>query len=189
MGWNLPKLADTWVRPKSGTARHRRNSLVGRRQVRPLVPHAVYSPLIEAALLAMSHLYSTPHPTAAKSSPHEIQRVLVERLSCCCHNICTHMELLYRWAGLDCMGYHVCGACLRGPILEVIVSRMRYIAAHTASNVRFVGLSTAVANAQDLADWLGIGPKVALPFLPFVLVQTIPRSSGRLAIGCSFLVH
>lgn len=48
----------------------------------------------------------------------------------------------------------------RGPILEVIVSRMRYIAAHTARDVRFVGLSTAVANAQDLADWLGIGPKV-----------------------------
>ena len=47
-----------------------------------------------------------------------------------------------------------------GPILEVIVSRMRYIAAHTARDVRFVGLSTAVANAQDLADWLGIGSKV-----------------------------
>jgi activating signal cointegrator complex subunit 3 len=40
------------------------------------------------------------------------------------------------------------------------VSRMRYIAAHTARDVRFVGLSTAVANAQDLADWLGIGAKV-----------------------------
>ena len=52
-------------------------------------------------------------------------------------------------------------ACLRrGPILEVIVSRMRYISAHTERSVRFVGLSTAVANAQDLADWLGIGPKV-----------------------------
>ena len=37
---------------------------------------------------------------------------------------------------------------------------MRYIAAATARDVRFVGLSTAVANAQDLADWLGIGPKV-----------------------------
>lgn len=49
----------------------------------------------------------------------------------------------------------------RGPILEVIVSRMRYIAAHTAKHVRFVGLSTAVANAQDLADWLGIGPKAS----------------------------
>ncbi len=48
----------------------------------------------------------------------------------------------------------------RGPILEVIVSRMRYIAATMDQPIRFVGLSTALANAIDLADWLGIGPKV-----------------------------
>lgn len=40
--------------------------------------------------------------------------------------------------------------------MEVIVSRMRYIAAHTNSLIRIVGLSTALANASDLADWLGI---------------------------------
>ena len=51
-------------------------------------------------------------------------------------------------------------SALRGPILEVIVSRMRYISSQTKRDVRFVGLSTAVANAQDLADWLGIGSKV-----------------------------
>ena len=55
-------------------------------------------------------------------------------------------------------GFNFC----RGPILEVIVSRMRYISAHTERGVRFVGLSTAVANAQDLAEWLGIGSKVTL---------------------------
>jgi len=48
----------------------------------------------------------------------------------------------------------------RGPTLEVIASRMRYIAAQTARAVRFVGLSTALANAHDLADWLGVGAKV-----------------------------
>ena len=48
----------------------------------------------------------------------------------------------------------------RGPILEVIVSRMRYIAAVLQQPIRFVGLSTALANAADLADWLGISPKV-----------------------------
>jgi len=37
---------------------------------------------------------------------------------------------------------------------------MRYISSQTKRDVRFVGLSTAVANAQDLADWLGIGSKV-----------------------------
>ncbi|GBG84220.1 hypothetical protein CBR_g38192 [Chara braunii] len=36
----------------------------------------------------------------------------------------------------------------RGPILEVIVSRMRYISAQTERPVRFIGLSTALANAS-----------------------------------------
>ncbi len=39
---------------------------------------------------------------------------------------------------------------------------MRYISSQTKRDVRFVGLSTAVANAQDLADWLGIGSKVRM---------------------------
>jgi len=37
---------------------------------------------------------------------------------------------------------------------------MRYIAATMNQPIRFVGLSTALANAADLAEWLGIGPKV-----------------------------
>ncbi|TPX31933.1 hypothetical protein SmJEL517_g04845 [Synchytrium microbalum] len=44
----------------------------------------------------------------------------------------------------------------RGPILEIIVSRMNYIASQTQRKVRIVGLSTALANAHDLGDWLGI---------------------------------
>ncbi|ORX42129.1 Sec63-domain-containing protein [Piromyces finnis] len=44
----------------------------------------------------------------------------------------------------------------RGPILEVIVSRMNYIASNTDNQIRIVGLSTALANSSDLADWLGI---------------------------------
>ncbi|KAJ1551653.1 activating signal cointegrator 1 complex subunit [Nowakowskiella sp. JEL0078] len=44
----------------------------------------------------------------------------------------------------------------RGPILEVIVSRMNYMASQIGKRMRFVGLSTALANANDLADWLGI---------------------------------
>ncbi len=47
----------------------------------------------------------------------------------------------------------------RGPVLEVIVSRMRYISARTDQLCRLVGLSTALANAHDLADWLGIDPR------------------------------
>ncbi|EIE24813.1 Sec63-domain-containing protein [Coccomyxa subellipsoidea C-169] len=62
---------------------------------------------------------------------------------------------------------HLLGAD-RGPILEVIVSRMRYIAATMDQPIRFVGLSTALANAIDLADWLGVGPKGLFNFKPSV---------------------
>ncbi|KAK4495640.1 hypothetical protein PRZ48_012908 [Zasmidium cellare] len=44
----------------------------------------------------------------------------------------------------------------RGPILEIIVSRMNYIASQKKGSVRLVGMSTACANAMDLANWLGV---------------------------------
>ncbi|KAL3683377.1 hypothetical protein R1sor_001399 [Riccia sorocarpa] len=62
---------------------------------------------------------------------------------------------------------HLLGAD-RGPILEVIVSRMRYISSQTDRPVRFVGLSTALANARDLADWLGIETVGLFNFKPSV---------------------
>ena len=36
------------------------------------------------------------------------------------------------------------------------MSRTNFISSHTSKTVRVVGLSTALANARDLADWLGI---------------------------------
>ncbi|CAI7833406.1 unnamed protein product [Closterium sp. NIES-53] len=56
----------------------------------------------------------------------------------------------------------------RGPVLEVIVSRMRYISARTSRPIRFLGLSTALANARDLADWLGIEKIGLFNFKPSV---------------------
>eukprot|EP00947_MAST-08B_sp_MAST-8B-sp1_P000678 g678.t1 len=56
----------------------------------------------------------------------------------------------------------------RGPVLEVIVSRMRYISSQTQHPVRVVGLSTALANAKDLADWLGIDRVGLYNFKPSV---------------------
>ena len=56
----------------------------------------------------------------------------------------------------------------RGPVIEVIVSRMRYISEQTGNNVRFVGLSTALANAKDVADWLGIHKLGLYNFKPSV---------------------
>ncbi|CAE8647975.1 unnamed protein product, partial [Polarella glacialis] len=56
----------------------------------------------------------------------------------------------------------------RGPVLEVIVSRMRYISCNLDKAIRFVGLSTALANAYDIADWLGIGIVGLYNFKPSV---------------------
>ncbi|XP_035275988.1 activating signal cointegrator 1 complex subunit 3 [Anguilla anguilla] len=56
----------------------------------------------------------------------------------------------------------------RGPVLEVIVSRTNFISSHTSKTVRVVGLSTALANARDLADWLGIGEVGLFNFRPSV---------------------
>ncbi|KAH7549222.1 hypothetical protein JRO89_XS13G0000800 [Xanthoceras sorbifolium] len=50
----------------------------------------------------------------------------------------------------------------------VIVSRMRYISSQTELPVRFIGLSTALANASDLADWLGVGEIGLFNFKPSV---------------------
>ncbi|KAJ4305314.1 putative steryl acetyl hydrolase mug81 [Kalmusia sp. IMI 367209] len=44
----------------------------------------------------------------------------------------------------------------RGPILEIIVSRMNYIASQSKGSVRLLGMSTACANATDLGNWLGV---------------------------------
>ena len=62
----------------------------------------------------------------------------------------------------------------RGPVLEVIVSRMRYIAARMERPIRFVGLSTALANAADLADWLDIRPAVRPCSVKLVCIMMIP---------------
>lgn len=56
----------------------------------------------------------------------------------------------------------------RGPVLEVIVSRTNFISSHTTRPVRVIGLSTALANAKDLADWLGIKQVGLFNFRPQV---------------------
>ncbi|XP_022221242.2 activating signal cointegrator 1 complex subunit 3 [Drosophila obscura] len=56
----------------------------------------------------------------------------------------------------------------RGPVIEVIVSRTNFIRSHTGREIRIVGLSTALANAQDLANWLGITKMGLYNFKPSV---------------------
>ena len=49
---------------------------------------------------------------------------------------------------------HLIGGA-RGPVVEVVTSRMRYISSQTEKKIRIVGLSTSVANAKDLGEWIG----------------------------------
>src|SRR5699024_4237735 len=56
----------------------------------------------------------------------------------------------------------------RGPVLEVIVSRANFICRRTGDKIRILGLSTAVANAQDLASWLAINKVGLYNFSPSV---------------------
>lgn len=62
----------------------------------------------------------------------------------------------------------------RGPVLEVIVSRTNFISSHTMRKIRIIGLSTALANAKDLANWLEIGQMGLYNFKPSV--RPVPMS-------------
>lgn len=53
-----------------------------------------------------------------------------------------------------------------GPVLEVVCSRMRYMSQQLDRNVRIVALSTSVANAKDLAGWLGVSSSNTFNFHP-----------------------
>ena len=86
------------------------------------------------------------------------------------------------------------------------MSLRRYIATQTHRHVRFVGLSTALANAQDLADWLGIRPAGLFNFKPSVRpvplevhIQGYPGGFGTIqdlhvlhvlhVLGCGLLLQ
>ncbi|XP_076242802.1 activating signal cointegrator 1 complex subunit obelus isoform X1 [Calliopsis andreniformis] len=56
----------------------------------------------------------------------------------------------------------------RGPVLEVIISRTNFISSHTSKKLRIIGLSTALANAVDLANWLSIREMGLYNFRPTV---------------------
>ncbi|XP_031472990.1 DExH-box ATP-dependent RNA helicase DExH12 [Nymphaea colorata] len=55
-----------------------------------------------------------------------------------------------------------------GPVLEVIVSRMRYISSQVENKIRIVALSTSLANAKDLGEWIGASSHGLFNFPPGV---------------------
>ncbi|VDO26060.1 unnamed protein product [Onchocerca flexuosa] len=52
------------------------------------------------------------------------------------------------------------------PVLEVICSRMRYMSSQLDSTVRIVALSSSLANARDVGQWLGCSSQATFNFAP-----------------------
>ncbi|WMV35431.1 hypothetical protein MTR67_028816 [Solanum verrucosum] len=55
-----------------------------------------------------------------------------------------------------------------GAVLEVIVSRMRYISSQVENKVGIVALSTSLASAKDLGQWIGATSHGLFNFAPCV---------------------
>jgi pre-mRNA-splicing helicase BRR2 len=55
-----------------------------------------------------------------------------------------------------------------GPVYEIICSRMRYISSQIERNIRIVALSSSIANAKDVAQWLYCSPTNTFNFHPQV---------------------
>ncbi|KAJ3182114.1 DEIH-box ATPase [Irineochytrium annulatum] len=55
-----------------------------------------------------------------------------------------------------------------GPTIEVITSRMRFIAAQTENKIRIVTLGASLANARDLGEWIGATSHSIFNFHPNV---------------------
>ncbi|TIB36491.1 hypothetical protein E3P84_00909 [Wallemia ichthyophaga] len=53
-----------------------------------------------------------------------------------------------------------------GPTYEIIVSRMRYIAAQTENPTRIVACSVSLSNAKIIGDWIGAGSQGIFNFSP-----------------------
>ncbi|EDV19743.1 uncharacterized protein TRIADDRAFT_51100 [Trichoplax adhaerens] len=55
-----------------------------------------------------------------------------------------------------------------GPSIEIICSRMRYISSQVEDPIRIIMLSSPIANASDLAQWLGVSSSCLFNFHPNV---------------------
>ena len=53
-------------------------------------------------------------------------------------------------------------------MVEIVSSRMRYIASQTERPIRIVALSTSLSNARDISQWLGCPPTHTFNFHPSV---------------------
>lgn len=57
---------------------------------------------------------------------------------------------------------------VEGPVLEIVCSRIRYISSQRDRPIRIVALSSSLANAKDVAQWLGCNSSAVFNFHPSV---------------------
>ena len=55
-----------------------------------------------------------------------------------------------------------------GPIIEIVCSRMRYISSQLEKPIRIIALGASMANAKDVANWLGCNANCTFNFHPNV---------------------
>ncbi len=60
-----------------------------------------------------------------------------------------------------------------GHVLEVVVSRMRFISSRLEKPIRIVGLSASIANARDVGEWIGASKAHTFNFHPTVRPVTL----------------
>ena len=53
-------------------------------------------------------------------------------------------------------------------VLEVIVSRMRYISSQLTKRIQIIGSATSIADYREVSAWIGAGQKSAFNFHPNV---------------------
>uniref|UniRef100_A0A7E4UNZ2 U5 small nuclear ribonucleoprotein 200 kDa helicase n=1 Tax=Panagrellus redivivus TaxID=6233 RepID=A0A7E4UNZ2_PANRE len=79
------------------------------------------------------------------------------------------------------------GDALDGPAMEVVCSRMRYMSSQLESKLRIVVLSSSLANAKDVCQWLGctcfnFTPSVRpIPLELFIQTFNLSHTASRLA--------
>lgn len=56
----------------------------------------------------------------------------------------------------------------QGPTYEIVLSRVRHIASQLEIKIRIVALGASIANAKDVADWLGVSSQHLFSFTPNV---------------------
>jgi pre-mRNA-splicing helicase BRR2 len=73
---------------------------------------------------------------------------------------------------LICDNIHLLGG-LNGSVYEVVISRMRYMAAQLEQPLRIIGLGVSLANGKDFGEWIGATSQTIFNFSPKERMQPL----------------